>query len=69
MEGLRRREETCGKRGITQEEVSLGIERGKGYKGERSPLILIILVMSICDSHFDLEHIGCLASLQHCLVH
>ena len=54
---------THGKRGIMQEEVSLGIERGKSYKGERSPLILIILVMSICDSHFDLEHAGCLASL------
>ena len=69
MEGLCRREETRGKIGITQEEVSLGIERGKGYKGERSPLILIILVMSICDSHFDLEHVGYLASLQNCLVH
>ena len=42
MEGLRKREETRGKRGITQEDVSLRIERGKGYKGERSPLILII---------------------------
>jgi len=42
MEGLRRREETRGKRGITLEKVSLGIERGKGYKGERSPLFLII---------------------------
>ena len=31
MEGLRRREDTHGKRGITQEEVSLGIDRGKGY--------------------------------------
>lgn len=42
MERLRRREGTCGKRGTTQEEVSLGIERGEGYKGERRPLILII---------------------------
>ena len=42
LEGLRRRKETRGKRGITLEKVSLGIERGKGYKGERSPLILII---------------------------
>ena len=63
MEELRRRKGTCGKRGITQEEVSLGIKRGKGYKRERSPLILIILAMSICDSHFDLEHASCLASL------
>ena len=69
MERLHRREDTRGKRGITQEEVSLGIERGKGYKRERSPLILIIPVMSICDSQFDLEHVVCLASLQHCLVH
>ena len=69
MEELRRREETCGKRGITQEVVSLGIERGKGYKRERSPLIRIIPVMSIRDSHFDLEHASCLASLQHYLVH
>jgi len=69
MEGMRRREETHGKRGITQEEVSLGFERGKGYKGERSPLIWIILVMIFGDSHFDLEHAGCLASLQHYLVH
>ena len=25
--------------------------------------------MCICDSHFGLKHAGCLASLQHCLVH
>ena len=61
--------ETRGKRGITLEEVSLGIERGKGYKRERSPLILDHSVMSIWDSHCDLEHARCLASLQHCLVH
>ena len=42
MEGLCRREKTRGKREITQEEVSLGIERGKGYKRERSLLNLII---------------------------
>ena len=60
---------TRGKRGITQEEVSLGIERGIDYKREKSPLILIIPVMGICDSRFNLEHISCLASLQHCLVH
>ena len=40
LEGLHRREETRGKRGITLEKVSLGIERGKGYKGERRFLIL-----------------------------
>jgi len=42
MERLHGREGTCGKRGNTQEEVSLGIERGEGYKRERSPLIWII---------------------------
>ena len=40
--GATQEEETRGKRGITQEEVSLGIEKGKVYKRERSPLILII---------------------------
>ena len=40
MERLRRRVGTRVKRGITQEEASLGIERGKRYKGERSLLIL-----------------------------
>jgi len=39
MEGLRRREGTHGKKGITQEKVSLGIVRGKGYKIERNPLV------------------------------
>jgi len=38
---------THGKRGITQEEVSLGIVRGRGYKIERSPLILDHSVMCI----------------------
>ena len=69
MERLRRREETHGKRGSTQEEVSLWIERGKGYKRERSPLILIILLCAfelVISTH---EHARCLASLEHCLVH
>ena len=39
MEGLHRREGTHGKKGITQEKVSLGIVRGRGYKIERNPLI------------------------------
>ena len=38
---------TRGKRRITQEELSLGIVRGKGYKIERSPLILDHSVMCI----------------------
>ena len=38
---------THGKRGITQEEVSLGIVRGGGYKIKRSPLILDHSVMCI----------------------
>ena len=33
--------ETCGKRGIMQEKVIIGIERGRSYKRERIPLILI----------------------------
>jgi len=39
MEGLRRREGTHGKKGITQEKVSLEIVRGRGYKIERNSLI------------------------------
>ena len=46
--------QTHGKRGITQEEVSLGIVKGRGYKRERSPLILIIQLCAFELSHFDL---------------
>ena len=38
---------TRGKRRSTQEEVSLGIVKGRGYKIERSPLILDHSVMCI----------------------
>ena len=38
--GMAQEGRTQGKRGIMQEEVSLGIVRGKGYKIERSSLIL-----------------------------
>ena len=55
---------THGKRGITQEEVSLGIVRGKGYKIERSPLILDHSVMCVFELVVSTsEHAGCLASL------
>ena len=45
---------THGKRGITQEEVSLGIVRGRDYKIERSPLILDHSVMCILSQLFRL---------------
>jgi len=48
MEGLRRREATHDKKGITQEKVSLGIVRARGYKIERNPLM--------CD-HSGYEHL------------
>ena len=53
MEGLRKREGTHGKKGITQEKVSLGIVRGRGYKIDRSPLILIIQLCAFGASHFN----------------
>ena len=37
--GTTHEEGTHGKKGITQEKVSLGIVRGKGYKIKRNPLI------------------------------
>jgi len=37
MEGLRRREGTRGKRGITQEEVSLGLREAKAIKERGAP--------------------------------
>ena len=61
---------THGKRGTTQEKVRLGIVRGRGYKIERSPLILDHSVMCIFELVVSTsEHAGRLASLQHCLVH
>jgi len=69
MEGLHKRGGTRGKRGITQEKVSTGIERGKSYKKERSPLILIIRLCAFVIVVLALEHASYLASLQHYLVH
>jgi len=64
MEGLRRREGTHGKKGDhARESEPRDCERWRV-----TPSFGIILVMSICDSHFDLEHAGCLASVQHYLV-
>ena len=51
---LQRRKRTCRKRGITQEEVSLGIVRGRAYKIDRSPLILDHSVTCILSQSFRL---------------